>query len=222
MAYSKRDNKCPQSRTRALQRTVLGEAACLAISHLQRPDRSLSLVVRQQTMAYPAQIERLHSVLKSLPGVEEVEADHTPLEDLDLKLLSLVDFGDLPHATIHRTKGGLPAEALGQIFIRVTPTLESWRTLEFLSWQVRDWSRAGRCVQIRTRALPPVAGERIQLGSTLGVIIDFFVAGLDAEPEGLLRQIQEFAEALESSLHLYGLEWRGGEVHKKAESGPRD
>lgn len=174
-------------------------------------------------MAYPPQIERLNRVLKTLPGVEEVDADHTPLEDFDVALLSLVDFGDLPHAAIRRTNGGLPGEALRQVFVRLSPTLESWRTLEFISWQVRDWSRAGRNVQIRTRALPPVAGERIQLGSTLGVILDSFVTGMDADPEGLLRQIGDFADVLEFSLRLYGLDWRGSEVRKTAEpSTPAD
>jgi hypothetical protein len=170
-----------------------------------------------------SQIERLNRVLRTLPGVEEFDADHTPLEDFDLALLSLVDFGDLPHAAIRRTNGGLPGEALGQVFVRLSPTLDSWRTLEFISWQVRDWSRAGRNIQMRPRALPPVAGERIQLGSTLSVIIDFFVTGLDSDPESLLREIEDFAEALEFSLRLYGLYWRGSEVRKTAEpSTPAD
>ncbi len=152
-----------------------------------------------------------------MPGVAEVEADHTPLQDIDVGQLSLVTFGDLPHAAIQRTKGGLHGEALGQLFITLSPTLESWRTLEFLSWQVRDWSRAGRCVQIRTRGLPPALGEQIQLGSSLRVIIEFFVSGLDSDPERMLRELEEFARDLEVSLRLYGLEWRGGKIERKGE-----
>jgi len=147
-----------------------------------------------------------------MPGIAEVEADHTPLEDIDPSELSNVALGDLPHAAIRRTNGGLPTEALGQVIITLNPTLESWRTLEFLSWQVRDWSRGGRCVQIRTRGLPPTIGEQIQLGSSLRVIIDFFVCGLDTDPEKLLKQLDEFARDLERSLVLYGLDWRGGQV----------
>src|SRR5690242_12048982 len=126
-------------------------------------------------MEYPPQIERLRSVLKPMPGIAEVEAAHTPLEDISVQDLSLVPFGDLPHAAIRRTKGGLPTEALGQIFITLHPTTESWRTLEFLSWQVRDWSRAGHAIQIRSRGLPPAVGEQIQLGTSLRIIIELFV-----------------------------------------------
>ncbi len=168
-------------------------------------------------MAYPPQIERLRSVLKAMPGVTEVEADHTPLQDIRVADLSLVALGDLPHAAIRRTSGGRPGEALGQVFITLSPTLESWRTLEFISWQVRDWSRAGRCIQIRTRALPPAVGEQIQLGSSLRVIVEFFVSGLDTDPERLLRELEEFAKDLKSSLRLYSLNWRGGAIERRAE-----
>jgi hypothetical protein len=168
-------------------------------------------------MKYPPEIEKLRYLLKSMPGVMEVEAAHTPLQDFDVDKLSQVPLGDLPHAAIRRSSGGLQGEALGQVFITLSPTLESWRTLEFLSWQVRDWSRAGHCIQIRTRGLPPALGERIQLGLSLRVIIEFFVVGLDIEPERMLRQIDEFARVLESSILLYGLEWRDGTVKKKSE-----
>jgi len=168
-------------------------------------------------MGYPPQIERLCSVLKAMPGVLAVEADHTPLSDIDLQELSLASFGDLPHAAIRRSNGGLAAEAVGQVFVTLSPTVESWRTLEFVSWQVRDWSRAGRCIQIRTRGLPPIIGERIQLGSTLQVIIDFFIAGLDTDPERMLREMDEFGADLQRSLRLYGLDWRGETIEKKGE-----
>jgi hypothetical protein len=168
-------------------------------------------------MSDPPQIERLRSVLKALPGVVEVAADHTTLQDINVQELALVPFGDLPHAAIRRTNGGLPAEALGQVFITLSPTVESWRTLEFVSWQVRDWSRAGRNVQIRTRGLPPVIGGQIQLGSSLRVLIEFFVSGLATDPDAILRDLDEFAKDLQSSLRMYGLDWRGGEIERKGE-----
>jgi len=167
-------------------------------------------------MSYPPQIERLRSVLKSLPGIVEVEATHTPLQDINVSDMSLVELGDLPHAAIRRTSGGLPAEALGQIFISFSPTVESWRTLEFVSWQVRDWSRGGRNVQIRTRGLPPVIGDQVQLGSSLRAIIEFFVGGLDTDPERLLRDMDEFAADLGHSVRLYRLDWHGESVTRKA------
>lgn len=165
-------------------------------------------------MEYPPQIEHLRSVLKSMPGIADVDATHTPLEDINVEQLSLVPLGDLPHAAIRRTNGGLAAEALGQISITFSPTVESWRTLEFLSWQVRDWSRSGHCIQIRTRGLPPMIGEQIQLGTSLRVIIEFFVSGLDSDPHRLLKEIDQFATDLERSLHLYSLDWRGSTIKK--------
>lgn len=167
-------------------------------------------------MEYPTEIEQLRTVLKSMPGVMNVDASHTPLEDLDIAHLSLPPFGDLPHAAIQRTGGGLPAEALGQIFITLAPSSASWMTLEFISWQVRDWSRAGRGVQIRTRGLPPSIGPQLQLGSSLQVIIDFFVSGIDSNPGRLLSEIQEFATDLMGSLDLYALDWQDGTVEKRA------
>lgn len=128
-----------------------------------------------------------------------------------------MDLGDLPHAVIRRSKGGLPAEALGQIFVTLDPTVASWRTLEFISWQVRDWSRSGRTVQIRSRGLPPVIGERIQLGTSLRIIIEFFVVGLDTDPERLLREIEEFATDLQGSQRMYCLDWSNGTIQRKNE-----
>jgi hypothetical protein len=167
------------------------------------------------SMEYPTEIEQLRTLLKSMPGVVNVDASHTPLEDVDNAQLSLLPFGDLPHAAIQRTNGGLPTEALGQIFITLAPCSASWMTLEFISWQVRDWSRAGRGVQIRTRGLPPAIGTQLQLGSSLQVIIDFFVSGMDLEPGRLLGEIQEFAMDLTESLELYSLDWQDGTVKKR-------
>src|ERR1700722_17784256 len=161
-------------------------------------------------MPQPVAIEALTNILLTLPGVERVEADHTPLEELDVNDLSLVPYGDLPHAALLRTKGGLRGEALGQFFVALRPELESWRTLEFLSWQVRDSSRAGTRIQIRSRGLPPFINGRIQLGTTLVFIIEFFVDGLDADPERLLKVIADFAHAIQTSLDSYGLTWTGG------------
>jgi len=169
-------------------------------------------------MEYPPEIEQLRFAVKSMPGVLEVDASHTPLQDLKVSHMSLSPFGDLPHAVLQRTNGGLPAEALGQVFVTLAPSSASWITLEFLSWQVRDWSRAGRCVQIRTRALPPEIGGQVQLGSSLQVIIEFFVSGLDSEPERLLREMRDFGRDLTSSLELYSLDWTDGSVERRMSS----
>lgn len=64
-----------------------------------------------------------------------------------------------------------------------------------------------------------MVGEQIQLGSSLRTIIEFFVAGLDADPERLLREMDEFAADLEDSLRLYRLDWHDGSIKKKGERG---
>jgi hypothetical protein len=48
-------------------------------------------------------------------------------------------------------------------------------------------------------------------------IIDVFVAGLDEDPELLLRTFEEFGSAARSSLAMYALEWRDGTVQRTAE-----
>lgn len=166
-------------------------------------------------MSLPPEVESLTNVLMAMPGVESVEADHTPLEQFDVAQIGLVPFGDLPHAALLRTKGGLPGEALGQIFFRLRPELPSWHTLEFLSWQVRDWSRTGERVQIRSRGLPPYIDRRIQLGTSLVFVLEFFVDGMDRDSRRLLQQIGAFAKSLQDSIALYGLSWSDGIVVRK-------
>jgi hypothetical protein len=160
----------------------------------------------------PPEIQALIALLLSLPGIEDAEAKHTPLEEFDTAQLSLVSFGDLPHAVLLRTNGGLRGEALGQIFFDLKPELKSWRTLEFLSWQVRDCSRTGKRIQIRSRGLPPYIGDRIQLGTTLRFILEFFVDGLDDNPQRLLSEIADFTKSLQTSLSAYQLNWEHDEV----------
>lgn len=165
-------------------------------------------------MPLPAAIEALTNVLLSLPGVKRVKAVHTPLEELDVNHLGLVPYGGLPHAALLRTKGGLRGEALGQFFVELRPEPQSWHTLEFLSWQVRDSARAGRRIQIRSRGLPPFIDGRIQLGTTLVFIIELFVDGLDVDAERLLNEIADLAHAIQTSLDIYGLSWASGTVLK--------
>lgn len=168
-------------------------------------------------MSFSPEVETLTRVLLAMPRIESVDADHTPLEEFDVAHIGLVSFGDLPHAALLRTNGGLPGEALGQIFFRLRPELASWHTLEFLSWQVRDCSRAGERIQIRSRGLPPFIDNRIQLGTSLVFILEFFVDGMDRDPRRLLQQIAAFAKSLQQSLSLFGLSWADGVVRKTAE-----
>lgn len=49
-------------------------------------------------------------------------------------------------------------------------------------------------------------------------VIEFFVAGLDSDPERLLREMDQFATDLGRSLRLYGLDWHGNSVKRKEKS----
>ena len=166
-------------------------------------------------MSLPPEVEALTTVLLAMPGVESARADHTPLEEFDIAHIGLVPFGDLPHAALLRTSGGLPGEALGQVFFTLRPEVASWRTLEFLSWQVRDWSRAGRRVQVRSRGLPPFIDGRIQLGTSLVFILEFFVDGIERDPRRLLKEMSEFARDIQDSLSRYRLRWSDGDVRRE-------
>lgn len=165
-------------------------------------------------MSLPPAVEALTNTLLSLPGVAQVEPDCTPLAELNEEHLSLVSYGDLPHAALLRTKGGVPAEALGQFFIVLRREEASWYTLEFLSWQVRDCSRGGQRIQFRSRGLPPFIDGRIQLGTTLAFILEFFADGMDMDDNRLLDSIAAFAKSLQESLEEYGLNWDEGAVRK--------
>jgi hypothetical protein len=63
--------------------------------------------------------EQLRICVKSM-SVMEVDASHTPLQDLEVPHLPLPPFGYLPHAALQRTNGGLPAVALGQ-YLSLSP-----------------------------------------------------------------------------------------------------
>jgi hypothetical protein len=60
------------------------------------------------------------------------------------------EFGDLPHAAIRRTPGGLQGEFLITAELLFTQDYTGWIALEFLAWWVRDLSRSGHIVQMRT------------------------------------------------------------------------
>ena len=167
----------------------------------------------------PPQIAKLVHVLEGLPGVVEVDCGAIPLEELDPDHLSLVPFGDLPHASLLRTSGGLPGEALGQFFIRFDRSDSAWTSIEFLSWQVRDCSRSGKRYQMRSLGLPPVIGNELQLGQSLRFVIELFKDGLDIDPESLLSAVDEFAEDIRSSLEIYSLEWCDDGITNGVEQG---
>lgn len=111
-------------------------------------------------------------------------------------------FGDLPHALLRRTKGGLKDEAWANTEFELSRDEAGWLTLEFLAWWVRDLSRAGEQIQLRPMALPPKAHE-VQLGRTLRFIMDHFIVCPGGDTDVALEVMQERADSLNENIDDY-------------------
>jgi hypothetical protein len=151
----------------------------------------------------PAEVQELRRTLRRLPGVLEVGIQPTSLAGLDASLLSVSEMADLPSGALRRTGGGLPGESLIQVWIKMDKRQESWTTLEFLAWFVRDSCRAGDVAQMRARGLPPRVADRVQVGETLLFVIEWFVIHPDGDLASLLSRIGEEAGSLARAMNLY-------------------
>ena len=150
----------------------------------------------------PKEVAAFHAALERLGAVSEVSTGLKALVDFQPETYSLpAEFGDLPHALLRRTEGGLKDEAWANTEFCLSRDEAGWLTLEFLAWWVRDLSRGGEQIQMRPMALPPV-GYEVQLGRTLKFIIDHFVICPDG-PADALALMKERAESLNSSINIY-------------------
>jgi hypothetical protein len=152
---------------------------------------------------YPAEVEAFHRAMRRLVAVREVTTGLKGLAGLGPETYSLPgEFGDLPHALLRRTGGGLADESWANTEFELTRDEAGWLTLEFLAWWVRDLSRSGQQIQLRPMALPPKAYE-IQLGGTLKFIIDHFVICPAGDNQVALQMMQERADSLAGNLDDY-------------------
>lgn len=152
---------------------------------------------------YPAPVQALHAALGRLAAVQEVTSGVKRLADLGPDTYGLPgEFGDVPHALLRRTGGGLADEYWANTEFALTRDDAGWLTLEFLAWWVRDLSRSGRQIQLRPMALPP-RGYEVQLGRTLKFVIDHFAVCPGGGPAPMLAELQERADALDLALDLY-------------------
>jgi|GEM_PF-924822 hypothetical protein len=154
---------------------------------------------------YPPEVQKLHDAFDRLDGIEEVAIGVQGLDGITDRELTLPgEFADLPHATLRRSEGGLPDEVLVTSTIRFDqePGRDGWVALEFLAWWVRDLSRAGKTVQMRPLALPPVAYD-VQLGRTLKFVIEFFITNPTEDLGPALKEVEELADSLNSNVDLY-------------------
>lgn len=153
---------------------------------------------------YPEQVAVFHQALYRFRGVVEVNTGLKPLAQI-----SLADYGvpgklgDLPHALLRRTQGGLLHEAWANTDIILSYDRAGWLTLEFLAWWVRDQSRSGEQIQLRPLALSPLAEEEIQLGQTLKFVIDHFCLLPDKSPGPMLTLLAARGQALNTAINIY-------------------
>lgn len=151
----------------------------------------------------PEQVEAFHQALGRLPAVREVTTGLKDLSSYTPDTYSLPgEFGDLPHALLRRTGGGLADEAWANTEFELSPDAAGWLTLEFLTWWVRDLSRSGGQIQLRPMALPPRAYD-VQLGGTLKFIIDHFVQCPGGDKNVALAMMQERADSLDRNIDDY-------------------
>lgn len=165
----------------------------------------IALATTSQAQGMPPEVSRLVSAVSSVKGTTSVEVDKTYLPEVNVTDLSLPGaYADLPIATLRRSKGALPEEQLLSINFRIERSEAGLKALEFLSWWVRDQSRGGQNMQIRSIGLPPIAGERKQLGSTLRFTIDWFYNSQTRSMQEVLAAMGEKAKELELAVKLYG------------------
>ncbi len=101
-----------------------------------------------------------------------------------------------------RTGGGRENEVLIQTEIIFERTYESWISLEFIAWWVRDWARSGHQIQMRPVALPP-RGFQIQLGRTLKFLLEYILVEEGDEFEATLKTVESMAESIAESFENY-------------------
>lgn len=153
---------------------------------------------------YPQQVTLFHSAFYRLKGVVEVNTGIKRLDKIFLNEYQVPGaMGDLPHALLRRTGGGLPREAWANTDLILSYDRAGWLILEFLSWWVREQSRDGEQIQMRPQALPPEANEQIQLGQTLKFVIDHFCELSDSTPTSMLNLLEARGKSLNLAIDLY-------------------
>ncbi|MES2612167.1 MAG: hypothetical protein V4679_18085 [Pseudomonadota bacterium] len=152
----------------------------------------------------PPEVVRLIAALTAIPGVTQAQLDNTYLPEVAVSDLSLPGpYADLPIAALRRSNGALENELLLSLEFRIQRNEAGLRAAEFLSWWVRDQSRGGENMQIRTIGQPPmVAGEQ-QLGRTLRFTIDWFYADTSEDTANVLSAVGGKALALELATNMY-------------------
>jgi hypothetical protein len=149
---------------------------------------------------FPTEVESFHQAMQRLVAVQQVDTGLKDLSSYTPDTYSFPgEFGDLPHALLRRSGGGLENEAWANTEFELSRDEAGWLTLEFLAWWVRDLSRAGEQIQLRPMALPPKT-YTVQLGRTLKFIIDQFIVCDNGNNDVALEVMQKRANSLDGNI----------------------
>lgn len=153
----------------------------------------------------PPEVVRLIAALTAIPGVTRAQLDNTYLPDVALADLSQPGgpHADLPIAALRRSGGALENELLLSLEFRIQRNEAGLRAAEFLSWWVREQSRLGENMQMRTLGLPPMVAGDQQLGRTLRFTIDWFYTDTSEDMANVLSAVGGKALALELATEMY-------------------
>jgi hypothetical protein len=153
----------------------------------------------------PREVTQLVTAMKAIRGITGAELNKTYLPDIKVSDLSLPGaYADLPIAILRRSQGALAGELLLSVNFQIERNEAGLKALEFLSWWVRDQSRGGENMQIRSIALPPVIGNTTQLGKTLRFTIEWFYIDTSQDMQKVLNNISEKAKSIEFYTKMYG------------------
>jgi hypothetical protein len=151
----------------------------------------------------PPQVVAFQDALSRLPDAYDVASTVQCLWGVTPEALSFFDFGHLPHAAIRWAGGGQQDQTLAQFEFWLRPSSAGWRSLEFISWWVRDQARGGTNIQLRPFGLPPIAGKTVQLGHTLRFHIDLFCVAKGDDLSPVLALVQKLADDLVDTMRMY-------------------
>ncbi len=175
------------------------------VSELHRSARQAQ---KQMAAEYPPEVARFHEALQSLAGVSDACSAIQCVDGVSSEQLALACFSELPHGAMLRTGGALPNEIQVQVEFRIEPSSSGWRSLEFISWWIRDIARSGLAIQLRPFALPPTVDVRVQLGHSLRFHIDYFFTHESRAIDPVIAAMAELAGNLRQTIDLYELSLR--------------
>lgn len=167
----------------------------------------LLIILSVHANAQPKEIGDLEAEFTTIPGITSAFVSKHHFSKEEITSLEEVYFGgayaDLPIAMYKRSGGNLKNEILIFVEFTIEKNEKGFNALEYLSWWARDLSRSGDNVQIRSIGLPPIIGDKTQLGSTLKFWFEAYIVTEKEEMPLVLAKVSDLAASLERANKLY-------------------